>query len=62
MTTEIIKTCFVCGEAGNLIPLYTERAPTAQPVAYIHTECLSEWRDTTSEEDEALDPSDKAKP
>jgi hypothetical protein len=51
MTKEVSKTCLICSDAENLIPLFTERTPTAQPAAYIHMDCLIAWRDTPSSEE-----------
>jgi tRNA U34 5-methylaminomethyl-2-thiouridine-forming methyltransferase MnmC len=45
MTTEPIRACLVCGDEEDLIPLYAERTPLAQPVAYIHQDCLDASND-----------------
>ena len=34
------KVCLICGGTDCLIPLYTKKLPDAQPVAYIHPDCL----------------------
>lgn len=37
----IVQSCFVCGGYDDkLQPLYFDRAPEAQPVAWIHKACL----------------------
>jgi hypothetical protein len=46
------RECVMCGGKEGLIPLYADKAPEAQPVAWVHTECLSrqEEDDDTSDE------------
>jgi len=33
--------CFSCGgQQGDLSPLYTDRSPDAQPIAWTHLDCI----------------------
>jgi hypothetical protein len=45
------RECVMCGRRAGSIPLNADKVPEAQPVAWTHTDCLSEKKDDdTSEE------------
>jgi hypothetical protein len=51
MTTAISKECIICSDTEDVVPLFSERTPSAETVAYMHNDCLSAWTDPAMHEE-----------
>jgi hypothetical protein len=40
--------CFSCGGQGDLSPLYPDRSPDAQPIAWAHLDCIRQSAEDVS--------------